>query len=690
MRLALAMVVMTVLGSTHSNAEAVHWRWPANVGATLSAGAMPLADMSVVQVNSDGTTTHATLSSRKSSGSITSEIWRVQVPPLDVLVDYEPQRDVPSMRLRLRVNNRSSQKVSACIGVQFDLAYPVDRATLFDFTKAPYVELAFKKDGMTGASWTAEQDLNTQMGLYGYPNRKTVYNCWGTVDLCNPLKAADPMASTLYIPAVSLYNAERGGLVVWSDPRSPFGFDGNHERLRVQHTFFLPAEKGAIDAGFEPGDGTGPWPYDFRVAYSQQPTWARLYTDFMATVPDLRQGHPAHRDAQIVALPRLTEEYVPIFHRLGIKYTGGNSVTYSYPDGLTREEIEWGRANGIYNWAQDGTIGMASDLEKTPVPIYEPQWIMERYESSLIKNSKGETEWCWQGKFANPSPAFPFGRDRLAALKELFKDPYRAFYIDLYLSGSGSDWAHPVDAMPFYPMDRAYYEYLSQVARETRKRGYFANINAPHPSCLVGKYFDWMTFDTDAPIWLMCRAYGEMTGVSVQFWTNLQDTPARLRASLSDALMYGIITGPYVSFSSLLPSQAGLADKDKATMLDLYARHYRLAYEIGRSKLVYGESLDGRPGPLIYYLSPEGIGYVTVQNLGKARRLFKVTIPRELRSGSRGHRLQYTVWSVDTGLTPQKPLPASSTVQVEVDAGMVSVIAVGPAGEEPFREASRQ
>lgn len=681
----LSIAVLAVAAGQSRAAKAVgqtiRWAWPADSGPILSTTAGPVANLAVVVLHGDGSRTPARLQSRVVSRGLSTETWSLDQPAVDVILQYTSIRSIPATRITMHAVNRSEDKASACIAIEAALKQSVNRAILFDFTKAPYVEFAFADKGMTGASWKAETDLNAQMGLYGYPNRPRVYNSWGTVQLCNPLGSADLMHSTLYLPIVSLYDERSGGLVAWCDPRSHIGFDGNRERLRLQHMFFLPPGKGSVDSGFEPGDGTGPWPYVLYLGYSEKPTWDSLYSGFfMATSPDLRGGVRAKSEPGMVALPRLTEGYVPIFKRLGIKYTGGESVSFSYPDGITPEEIRWGLDSGIYNWAQDGTIGMATDLEKSPVPIWEPQWIMERYESSLIKDSKGETEWCWQGKFANPSPSFPFGRDRLAAVKELFKQPFGGFYIDLYLSGAGADWAHPVDAMPFYPMNRAYYEYMGAIATETRKLGLFYNINAPHPSNLAGKFADWMTFDTDAPIWLWCRAYGELTGINVQFWTNLQDTVPKLRASLSDALAYGIITGPYVVFGYLLPGNTPISDADKQELIALYERHYRIAYEVGRAKLVKGTSTGGRPGPFIYYRGKDRNGYITVQNSSSAAREIAVPLELDALGMSPGGGVKLSVWDIDSGMSRERVVqPESRSTTIRVEPGMTSVIRIRPA-----------
>ncbi len=676
---AAALTFLLLITVRPVGAASLDWTFPANQGAILKTGGAEQAELAVVRVMDDGTSVPARLQSRTIKAGKVREVWALDTPAIDTVLEYTPLPSLGATKIHLIAVNRSSAKAHACIALQLIPKYTVDRAIEFDFTKAPYVEFAFGDKGISGASWKAEKDLNAQKGLYGFPNRGTVFDCWGTAELCNPLSAKDSMCSTLYLPIVSLYNDKTGGLVAWCDPRSPIGFDGNHEHLRLQHTFFLPAGKGTEDKGFNPGDGTGPWPYDLYIAYSSHPTWDKLYAAYMQTAPDLRDGRPAKAGPGIVALVRATDDYLPIFKRLGIKYTSGDSITYSDPDGVTLDEVKWARKHGVYYFAQDGTIGMASDLSKSPVPPWEPQWIVERYESSLIKDKNGNTEWCWQGKFANPSPHFPFGRDRFAALKDLFKQPYGAFYIDLYLSSAGSDWAHPVDAMAFYLMQRAYYEYLSAVAKQTRKRGMFFNINAPQPSCLVGKYADWMTFDTDAPIWLMGHTYGALTGIPVQFWTNLQDTVPKLEKSLSEALAYGVISGPYSSFPSLLPTNTSLSPEVREELIDIYQRHYKLAYAIGMSQLVKGTTTDGKPGPFLYYRGKDGTGYITIQNFSDTRQT--VTVPLELSAlgfpPDRGARI--ALWDINRGLGSFASLKSGSTTEpVNVGAGLTSVIVLRP------------
>lgn len=647
----------------------------------ISLSGTPVAELSVVKVNGDGTIVPAQLLSRESRSGRKLETWSVSEPPINVLLEYTSVRSPAAMKVGIRAANRSSEKASACIALEASLKYTVDRATLFDFTKSPYVEFQYDREtGIASTSWKAETDQNFRAGLYGFPNRRTIYNAWGTVDLCNPQGAGDPMSSTLYLPVVSLFEQGKGGLVAWCDPRSAFGFDGNARRLRLQHTFFLPAGEGAEDTGFEPGDGTGPWPYEVYFGYSKYPSWDQLYADFfMPSVPDLRGGKPAKSDPGMVALQRLTEDYVPIFRRLGIKCTGGVSITYQHTDGPTLEEVEWGRKLGVESFAKDGTIAMLIELDVSPVPFWEPMWVWERYKSSLVKHKDG-TEWIsGQGKYGNPSLILPYGRDRLKAMRELFDGPFGGFYTDLYLSTVGSDWGHPVDALPFYPMQRAFYEYLGAIGQETKTRGLLHVVNAPHPSCLVGKYADWMTFDTDAPIWLWCRAYGEMTGINVQFWTNLQGTIPKLRSSMSDALAYGIVTGPYVIFGYLLPGNTPIPDADKEPMLALYERHYRVAYEVGRAKLVKGTTTAGRPGPILYYKGAAGSAYITVQNTSRVARDMAVPLDIGVLGLDRRQALKLSVWDIDSDTGKERALdPDARTHTLRVQPGMTSVIRIRP------------
>jgi len=678
MRMLAVAALLSVAAHTHAAGskpgDVFALKWPSGTGPVMTASGVPVAQMSVVKVSGHGSAP-ARLVSRRNTGATVTETWSLDEPAVDIVLQYRSVASIPATKVKLKAVNRQNVKAAVCVAVEWRLLYDVNKAILFDFTKAPYVELAYKEKGMSGASWKAEKDLNAQMGLYGYPNRNTIYNCWGTTDLCNPLDATDYMYSTLYLPIVSLYNSRTGGLVAWCDPRSPMGFDGDHKRLRLQHTFFLSGQKGSTDAGFEPGDGTGPWPYIFFFGYSSKPTWDLLYSRFyMANAPDLRGGTKSRFGPGLIVSFRASEEWIPIVKRLRITNVNGVSVTYSYPDDVTAEEMKWAKARGITYFAQEGTIGMTIDTEKSPIPIWEPQWVMERYESSLMKDKAGKDQWCWQGKYANPSPRFPFGRDRLAAMKEILDMPVSGFYVDLYLSHAGSDWAHPIDAMPFYPMSRAFYEYLSAIAKETRKKGLLFNINAPHPSNLVGKYADSQTFDTDAPIWLMTRAYGDLTGISSQYWTNLQDTVPKLRQSMSDCLLYGILTGPYVISSYLLPSSTVWPDDQKQAMLDLYERHYRLCWQIGRARLVKGTSTDGRPGPFIYYRGADGTCYITVQNLSQQRRTFDV--PLELEAlGLRGvSGLRCAVWDIDKGLGPAVPIGRAASHKVSVAPGMTSVL----------------
>jgi len=661
----------------------------------LTVQGTPVAELAVVKVGGDGSSVPARLKSRQTSGAKVTETWSLADQAIDVVLDYASVPAPPATKINLKAINRTAAKAAACVAVELRLKYPVNRAILFDFTKAPYVELAYHKDGMTSLSPRGEKDLNFQNGLYGFPNRRTIYNAWGTTDLCNPPDAKTPfrrsgvpaakegttaMHSTLYLPIISLGDADKGGLVAWCDPRTPTGFDGNRERLRLQHTFYLPARKGAVDDGFEPGDGTGPWPYMVYLAYAKKPTWDLLYSTYLATAPDLRGGTKSRFEAGIINLmdPR-REGVLPLCKRLGIKYTGALSVSTSDPDDITPEGIAVVKRHGVSVCAHDGTIGMAIELDKSPVPPFEPQWAVERYKSSLIKDKAGKKQGCWNGKFANPSPRFPFGRDRLQAVKELLRLPVGGFYIDLFLSTAAADWAHPTDALPFYPMQRAYYEYLSAVAQETRKRGQLFIINAPHPSCLVGKYADVMTFDTDMPIWLMGRAYGDLTGISVQFWTNLQDSVPKLKKSMSDALAYGVITGPYVQGNYLLPDSSQLRPDQKEAMLKLYERHYRLAYEIGRARLVKGSSTDGRPGPFLYYRGRNGTGYVTVQNLAEKTKEFEVPLELQALGLDKAAGLSRVLWDINSGMGGAKRLEGQvSSIKLPVEPGLTSVIVLKP------------
>ncbi|MCL5098996.1 MAG: hypothetical protein M1608_15970, partial [Candidatus Omnitrophica bacterium] len=588
--------------------------WPTNAGAVMRVAGEVVAETALLKVESDGADAPARLCSRTGAEGRVTEVWSLDNPSLDVQVEYSPEPSQSAVRVRLASVNRSSRKAAACVALELRLKQSVDRALLFDFTKAPYLEFAYGRNGLLAASFTAEKDVNFQHGLYGYPNRRSLYNGWGTVELCNPPEAKDAMSSTLYLPIVSLFNEAQGGVVAWCDPCSPFGFDGNRDRLRLQHTFYLPAGEGTIDDGFEPGDGTGPWPYLLYLSYSSKPTWDELYArKYMPTSPDLRAGQKSRFKPGILGCVRTTEQSLPIERRLGMKIntalTGGLSVSYSSPDWNPRSEIEWAKSNGITYCALDGTIGMTIQVEKSQgIPSREPQWVTERYESSLIKDRSGRTQWCWEGSFANPSPRFPFGRDRVEALKELFKLPVSGFWVDLFLTPGGSDWAHPVDAMPFYPLQRAYYEYLSAVANESRRRGLklFA-INAPWPSCLVGKYADCMTFDAYVSLSLMMRTYGELTGVSTHLLADFmgdtppEKTPAMVKKIISEAMAYGVINSPYGQIRFLLPDNQRLNDGQKEEVLAAYERHYRLAYKIGRARLVKGTTSDGHPGPFLYY-----------------------------------------------------------------------------------------
>lgn len=657
--------------------DAYKWSWPTTAGPVMTVHNSPVAQLTVVQVKDDGSSIPAELRTRKRRRATVTETWALSKPAVDVVLSYSCLSSVPATRISLRVVNRTASRASVCLAVEASLRYHVSRTILFDFTKSPYVQFSYdSKAGITAPSWTATSDQNYRAGLYGFPNRATIYNSWGPPEFCNPLDSAKKMYATLYLPIVSLYNESSGGLVAWCDPRSHIGFDGDGRRLRLQHTFYLPAGKGSQDAGFEPGDGTGPWPYNIYFAYSRKPTWDLLYSRFfMATAPDLRSGNKAMAQPGMVTLQRLTDAYLPLFRRLGIKYTGGVSTTYAYVDGPTLEEMRWARDEGVESFAKDETIAMLIELKNSPVPYWEPRWVWERYKSSVVKDKNLQDVTSGQGKYGNTSPRFPFGRDRLQAMIELFDQGYGAFYTDLYLSTVAEDWGHPIGALPFYPMQRAFYEYLGAIAKETRKRGMLSVINAPHPSCLVGKDADWMTFDTDAPIWLWCRSYGDMTGIHVQVWTNLQDTVPKLRRSISDALAFGIITGPYTTFGYLLPGQTPIPEADKEKLISLYERHYRLAYDIGGAKLVKGGTTGGRPGPLLYYKAADGKAYITVQNLGDRTR--EMVVPLELTALGLAHhgKLLGAVWDIDGGLGQERELdPHTLTQKLTVKPGMTSVL----------------
>lgn len=337
-------------------------------------------------------------------------------------------------------------------------------------------------------------------------------------EMTGQLRSDDAATTDLYIPLICGYN-ERGGIAVFVNPRTAWGFAWAPQRQVLTRRFYLPAERDFVAAGFDDGAGDGEVPYEFYVHLTPSPDWGDLYNQ--AYLPQF----PFLTAPAAVPLPAgaktsfwewdaddWEEQFDRVVKQAGIRYVHGRSTFKARGYGseapvfrreVLPERVAAVREKGVYQYLWTN-IRMAPDVNMDSRYV-DPEYQYANFRDALTRNQQGEIYQSWAGYSVNHAPEFSFGKYQLERLiEEIEALDMDGVFMDYYDDTVQVDWGKTYKHYPFYPLNVATIRFTRELVERLRERGKFFISNCPNPSLIVNQFSDAYAADPpsdDAAFW---------------------------------------------------------------------------------------------------------------------------------------------------------------------------------------------